>query len=56
MKKMILVLIAIFFMGCVSYNPDYMESKTTEERIIDIAIVLGYGMIIGYSINYYIEE
>lgn len=56
MKVIIVIMILISIMGCVTYNPNYMENKTTGERIIDVALILGYGAIIGYSINYYIEE
>ena len=50
-KKIFLVLIVVLFMGCVSYNPNYMESKTTGERIVDVVIITIFGGIIGASIT-----
>lgn len=54
--KILLIVILISFIGCVSYNPNYMENKTTGERIIDVALILGYGAIIGATTYYYLEE
>ena len=56
MKIIILIFIILSLLGCVSYNPAYMENKTTVERIIDVAIILGYGAIIGASTYYYLED
>ena len=46
----ILLIILIGCTSCVTYNPNYMESKTTGERIIDVAILLGFGAGIGITI------
>ena len=56
--KMIIITIMVLslFSGCVSYNPNYMESKTTQERLVDVAMITIYGSIIGASITYNLME
>ena len=50
MKIAIIIFMIMILFGCVSYDPRYMESKTTVERIVDVVIVMGYGAVIGISI------
>ncbi len=50
MRIIVILLIIISLFGCVSYDPRYMESKTTGERLIDVVILIGFGAIIGTSI------
>ena len=56
MKIIIILLILISLLGCVTYNPNYMENKTTGERIIDVTILTIFGSIIGASIAIEIIE
>ena len=57
MKKIVaLFLILNLFCGCVTYNPNYMESKTTQERLVDVAVIIIYGSIIGASVTYILME
>ena len=50
MKIIIIFLILISLFGCVSYDPRYMENKTTIERIVDVVIIMGFGAAAGISI------
>ena len=56
MKRFIILLLIILSFSCVTYNPSYMESKTTEERIQDVLILTTIGGIIGASIAIEVME
>lgn len=48
--RYIIILLIVIISGCATYNPNYMESNTTEERIIDVIILMGFGAAAGISI------
>jgi hypothetical protein len=50
MKIFIIIFIALCLSNCVTYKPEYMESKTTGERITDVIILMGFGAAIGITI------
>lgn len=57
MNKIIIVLLSVYFLfGCISYNSTYMEARTTQERLIDVAVITIYGGIIGASVTYNLME
>ena len=53
---MILILFLISLFSCTTYNPHYMESKTTGERIQDVVVLTIFGGIIGASIAIEVME
>lgn len=55
MKIFILFIILSLF-SCATYNPNYMESNTTEERIVDVIILMGFGAVVGISVYEEIEK
>ena len=57
MKRISVLFFILFsFFGCVSYNPNYMASRTTQERIVDVAVLVAFGVIIGASTTIEIME
>ncbi len=56
MKKLLTLFLIFILFSCVSYNPDYMESRTTGERLIDVVVISIYSGIIGASITYNLME
>ena len=57
MKILTIILITLIsFISCTTYNPNYMENKTTSERIVDVVILTTFGSIIGASIAIEVME